>query len=167
MTDDHNGPRLPSYDPSEEQAVLAQIEEGGRFICYQYAVGALIVSFKRFSDVRYYPPGSGFVIRFLHGLSYSLMTIPLGLLGKWSIIWSIEAIFRNSFGGIDVTKDIELMLKRRVGRKARKHHARNRRLAQESAEVDEPDSDDEAEPVAAAAAGTAAPPRHRRRARGR
>ena len=116
---DDNSPLANFLLNTDEAVLLRQLEEGGRFYCYQYAVGALVISFKFFSGVRYDPPGTGgFIKRFIRGVPYSIITIPLGILGKWSILWSIEAILRNSFGGINLTKDIADSLKTDLHRKS-------------------------------------------------
>jgi hypothetical protein len=84
------------------RAVLAPaIEAGARLVVYQYCVSILILTFRRASGVKLIAPGQNPV---LIGLPYTLVTLVAGWWGiPWGPIYTIQALWRNLNGGIDVT----------------------------------------------------------------
>lgn len=86
--------------PSHEQETSEP-----RFVVYQYCISVGILSFKRSSGVKMIPPGGS---GFLPGIPYSLISLLLGWWGiPWGPIWTLQTLFRNLGGGIDVTPAIE------------------------------------------------------------
>lgn len=80
------------------------VQQGGKFVYFEYAISILIMSFKRSSDVMFIRPGEG---TFLKGLPYSIITMLFGWWGiPWGPIYSVMALFSNLSGGKDVTNDI-------------------------------------------------------------
>jgi len=71
---------------------------------YEYCISALIMTFKRSSDIYFIRGGEGSVFR---GLGFTLLTL---LLGWWRIPWdpiyTIGAVITNLSGGKDVTNEV-------------------------------------------------------------
>jgi len=80
---------------------MAELQQGGKFIVYQYCYSILVMTFKRASDVYYIGPGKS---AFLKGLRFTLFSLCFGWWGfPWGVIWTISTITKNCLGGIDVT----------------------------------------------------------------
>ena len=82
----------------------SELQRGARFVCYQYCISILLVTFKRASDIYFVragetPPGriTGFCVISL-------------LLGWWGIPWgpiySIQSLVTNLRGGKDLTAQV-------------------------------------------------------------
>ena len=69
----------------------------GKYVVYQYVYSLLIVTYKKFSDPVFIPEGSSAI---LPGLQYTLISLLFGWWGlPWGILYTIEAVFVNLFGG--------------------------------------------------------------------
>jgi zinc ribbon protein len=81
-----------------------ELQRGGKFVLFQYCISALVVSFRRSSNIFFMRAGKS---RFFKGLPYTLLTL---LAGWWAIprgpIWTIKAIVTNLRGGKDMTKEV-------------------------------------------------------------
>jgi len=81
-----------------------ELQRGGRFIIFQYAVSALIITFYRPSDIYFVRPGENALGK---GLPFSLLSLVAGWWGiPWGPIRTIQALVVNFRGGKDVTKEI-------------------------------------------------------------
>ena len=80
-----------------------EVQRGGRFVAYQYCVSALVVSFRRNSDIFFIRAGKG---SFLKGLKYSLLSMVAGWWAKEGLVWTVKALATNLRGGKNVTKKI-------------------------------------------------------------
>lgn len=79
----------------------ASAQAGPRFVVYQYCISVGILSFKRSSGVKAIPAGGSAL---LAGLPYTLISLMFGWWGiPWGPIWTIQTMWRNMTGGIDVT----------------------------------------------------------------
>jgi hypothetical protein len=80
------------------------LDRGGRFIHFQYAFSILIMTFRRSSSIHLIRPGEGTSFK---SLKYSLFTLLYGWWGfPWGPIYSIQSLFQNLSGGLDVTPEI-------------------------------------------------------------
>jgi hypothetical protein len=81
-----------------------EIERGGRLVIYTYCISLLIVTFKRPTDIQ--------LIRAGHNPAaaswpWVIVSLLLGWWGfPWGPIYTIETLYRNLSGGIDVTQDV-------------------------------------------------------------
>ena len=83
--------------------VRNEVQRGGRFVVYPWAVSLLVVSLRRSSAVHYLAPGQG---GFLPNFLWSLLTCVAGWWGiPWGPIFTVQALWRNLRGGVDVTAD--------------------------------------------------------------
>lgn len=81
-----------------------QIAGGARFVVYHYCISALILTFKRSSDIQFIRAGENAVLR---GLPFTLLTLVAGWWGiPWGPIHSISSLVTNLQGGKDVTAEI-------------------------------------------------------------
>ena len=79
----------------------SEIDNGGKFVVYEYCVSILIMTFKRNSDVYYIEPGANAVVK---GLPFALLSLVLGWWGiPWGFIYTPMALFTNLSGGKNVT----------------------------------------------------------------
>jgi len=91
-------------DGIEQDEFAREIENGARFVTYQYCVSILVMTFKRSSDIYFIRAGEG---RFGKGIGMSFMSLLLGWWGlPWGPIYTIGALFSNCTGGTDVTNEV-------------------------------------------------------------
>jgi hypothetical protein len=85
------------------------IDQGGKFVIYEYCISVLIMTFKRPSDIQFIPAGSS---RFKKGIGFTLTSLLLGWWGfPWGPIYTIGSLATNLRGGRDVTKEVLLSLR--------------------------------------------------------
>ena len=81
-----------------------EIDNGGKFVFYQYTISILILTFKRPSDIYFIKAGEKAASK---GLQYTLLSAVLGWWGiPWGPIYTIQTIVNNSKGGKDVTQQV-------------------------------------------------------------
>lgn len=82
----------------------AEIQNGGKFVVYQYCISIIILTFRRSSDIYFIRSGES---RLTPGLIYSLISLFLGWWGiPWGPIYTIGAFITNFGGGKDVTQAV-------------------------------------------------------------
>jgi len=92
---------IEGLSPAE---VLNEVDRGGRFVVYSYALSFLIVTLRRRSDIHFLRAGEGAI-----GPSapYTLVSLLFGWWGiPWGLIYTPAAIFENLSGGVDVTENL-------------------------------------------------------------
>jgi hypothetical protein len=92
---------LDGLTPADLQA---QLDNGARFVAFQWCVSLLVVTFRRTSDIYFVRPGqSAFGPNFL----WSALTLVMGWWGfPWGPIYSIACLFNNLRGGVDLTNEL-------------------------------------------------------------
>ncbi len=84
--------------------LMAELQQGAKFVTYQYCVSIIILTFKRSSDVFFIRANQNAVSK---GLLYSLIAFLFGWWGiPWGPIYTIEAFIVNFKGGRDVTAQV-------------------------------------------------------------
>lgn len=92
------------------------LKDGGKVVAYAYTISILIMTFKRSSELYLYRSGEN---RVQSGLFFSLITLLLGWWGiPWGPIYSIQSLWQNFSGGIDVTKEILAKLEAPISEQA-------------------------------------------------
>ena len=72
-----------------------------RFVVYQYCISIVILTFRNGSGIKLIEPGQS---RVWAGLPYTLISLVAGWWGiPWGPIYTIQSVYRNLRGGIDVT----------------------------------------------------------------
>lgn len=99
-----------------------ELENGGRFVIYTYAVSILVLSFKRPSNIIFVRGGQS---RAVKGLPYTLISLLLGWWGvPWGPIFTLGALFGNLVG-----KDVTEAVLADLDRDTRRREAKSRRAA--------------------------------------
>jgi len=81
-----------------------ELDRGGKFVIYQYAISIIVMTFRRSSDVYFIRGNESGVVK---GLSYTLLTFFFGWWGiPWGPIYSIGSLYHNLRGGKDITQEI-------------------------------------------------------------
>lgn len=81
-----------------------EVNRGGRLVVYVYCVSIVLMTFKRASDVTLVRAGHN---RASAGWTHTALSLLLGWWGiPWGPIYTIECLYRNLSGGLDVTDDV-------------------------------------------------------------
>ena len=81
-----------------------EIQQGGKFVVYQYCVSILVITFKRTSNIYFISHEQNAIV---NGLPFTLLSLILGWWGiPWGPIYTIESVWVNFNGGRDVTKEV-------------------------------------------------------------
>jgi hypothetical protein len=81
-----------------------ELQQGGKFVMYQYCISLLIITFRRSSNIYFISHEDNAVVK---GLPFTLLSLVLGWWGiPWGPIFTIQAIWVNFSGGKDVTQEV-------------------------------------------------------------
>jgi hypothetical protein len=84
--------------------VQREVERGGKFVIYQYCFSALVMTFRRNTDIYFIRPGES---AFAKGMQWTLISLVAGWWGfPWGLIYTPMALFQNLKGGKDVTPQV-------------------------------------------------------------
>jgi len=85
-----------------------EIQQGGKFVIYQYCISLLVITFKRPSNIYFISHESNAVVK---GLPFTLLSLLLGWWGiPWGPIYTIQSVWINFKGGRDVTNEVAASL---------------------------------------------------------
>lgn len=85
----------------DAKQIRHEVARGGRFVVFQYAVSALVITFRRSTDVYFVRGGESPVLK---GLPWTLLSLFAGWWGfPWGLIYTPMVLFKNLGGGTDVT----------------------------------------------------------------
>jgi hypothetical protein len=86
-----------------------ELQQGGKFVMYQYCITLLIITFKRSSNIYFISHSENAVVK---GLPFTLLSLVLGWWGiPWGPIYTIQSIWVNFKGGKDVTQQVAASIK--------------------------------------------------------
>lgn len=81
-----------------------EVDNGAKFVIYQYAISLVVITFKRSSDIYFVRNGENAVVK---GLPYTLIAFFLGWWGiPWGPVYTIQSLAKNFGGGKDVTQEM-------------------------------------------------------------
>ena len=81
-----------------------EINQGGKFVIYQFCISILVITFKRSSNIYFIIHEQNAVVK---GLPYTLLSLILGWWGiPWGPIYTIQSVWLNFKGGKDVTQEV-------------------------------------------------------------
>lgn len=81
-----------------------ELQQGGKFVIYQYCISLLVITFKRSSNIYFVGHESNAIVK---GLPFTLLSLLLGWWGiPWGPIYTVQSIWVNFKGGKDVTKEV-------------------------------------------------------------
>jgi hypothetical protein len=88
---------------SPEQ-VAFEIQQGAKFVVFEYCFSIIVLSFRRSSGFFYVRPDENALGK---GWKYTLLSLFFGWWGiPWGPIWTVASIARNLRGGRDVTHEL-------------------------------------------------------------
>lgn len=81
-----------------------ELENGAKFIVFQYCFSILIASYKQGSNIYFIKSGESAI---KHSWPFILISLIFGWWGfPWGPIWTISSIYINLAGGKDVTAEV-------------------------------------------------------------
>ena len=96
--------KILGLDGMGSQQLEFEIQQGGKFVIYQYCISILIMTFKRSSDIYFLRAGESSISK---GLSFSAISFFIGWWGfPWGPIYTISTLVTNFKGGKDVTQEV-------------------------------------------------------------
>src|SRR5689334_2089416 len=99
-----------SLEKMTPQELSFELQQGARFIVYQYCISVVFLTMKRPSKVVLVRPGESRVTK---GLPFVLLSAILGWWGiPWGAIYTIQSLWVNLKGGKDITDGIVQALQR-------------------------------------------------------
>ena len=82
----------------------AEINQGGKFVIYQFCISILVMTFKRSSNVYFITHDQNAVMK---GLPFTLLSLMFGWWGiPWGPIYTIQSVVVNFQGGKVVTNEV-------------------------------------------------------------
>lgn len=91
-----------------------ELQQGARFIVYQYCISVIFLTFKRPSKVALVRPGES---RLSKGLPFVFLSLLLGWWGiPWGPIYTVQSLWVNLNGGKDVTDGVVQALQKQAGK---------------------------------------------------
>jgi hypothetical protein len=92
----------PTADPALLRHWLAEVQQGGRLVVFEYCVSFLVITLRRRSKPQLIRSGEDAAAR---GRRYSRISLLCGWWGiPWGPIWTIGSLMTNLRGGRDVTE---------------------------------------------------------------
>ena len=81
-----------------------ELQQGGKFVMYQYCISVLILTFKRSSNVYFIRHEENAIVK---GLPFTLLSLVLGWWGiPWGPIYTVQSVWVNFQGGKNVTQEV-------------------------------------------------------------
>jgi hypothetical protein len=95
---------IKNIDGLTTEEINWDLNNGGKFVVYQYTISVIVMTFKRGSDIYFIRAGKSSVKQ---GLGFTILTFFLGWWGfPWGPIYTIGSLVTNFSGGKDVTAEI-------------------------------------------------------------
>ena len=101
-------PAIKNIEGLTTEQINQELSHGGKFVMYQYTISAIVMTYKRSSDIYFIRANENGIIV---GLPFTLMSVVLGWWGlPWGPIHTIASLYHNLSGGTDITKDVMLLM---------------------------------------------------------
>lgn len=96
--------KIVGIENMTDQQINQDLQNGARFVIFQYCISIIVMSFRRSSDIYFVRAGESVVGRHI---GFTLLTAVLGWWGiPWGPIYSVQSLYCNLRGGKDVTQDV-------------------------------------------------------------
>ena len=96
--------RIKNIDGLTVQQVRDMVNQGGKFVIFPYTISAVVMTFKRSSDIYFIKPGESSA---KHGFGFILTNLILGWWGlPWGPIYTIGSLAAHIGGGKNVTPEV-------------------------------------------------------------
>lgn len=100
---------IKNLDGLTAEQVDLELQNGARFVVFQYCISIVFMTFKRGSDVYFIRADESTA---KHSAGFSLLTFVMGWWGiPWGPIYTIGSLYTNFSGGRDVTQEVLASLK--------------------------------------------------------
>ncbi|MES2888516.1 MAG: hypothetical protein V4739_10950 [Pseudomonadota bacterium] len=100
---------IPEIQHMSPTQLRSELQQGAKFVVYQYCISIVVMSFKRSSRV-YFIPAQG-TRRSRSVAGYCALSLVLGWWGfPWGPIWTFSTLVGNLNGGVDVTAEMSAAL---------------------------------------------------------
>ncbi|MBK7806107.1 MAG: hypothetical protein KA270_06815 [Saprospiraceae bacterium] len=95
---------IKNIDGLSVEDINKELNNGAKFVVFQYCFSILVMTFKRGSDIYFIKAGEPTV---KHSIGFTLITLFLGWWGiPWGPIYTIGALYSNLTGGKDITQEV-------------------------------------------------------------
>ncbi len=95
--------RVAGIDGLTSEQLTEELNQGGRFVFYEYCVSCLVFTLRRPTDIIFLRANQHGWVR---GLPYTMLSALLGWWGlPWGVIYTPLALATNLAGGCDVTDE--------------------------------------------------------------
>lgn len=96
--------KIVGTDGMSREQIEKAVQEGSKFVYFQYCISLLVITFKRASNIYFIRPHESAVTK---GLGYSAVSLFLGWWGiPWGPIYTIGSFITNFGGGKDVSTQV-------------------------------------------------------------
>lgn len=96
--------KIKNIDGLSTEDINREIQNGGKFVMFQYSISIIVMSYKRSSDIYFIKAGESST---KHSIGFTLVSLVLGWWGvPWGPIYTIGSLATNLSGGKDVTKEV-------------------------------------------------------------
>ena len=96
--------KIKGIDDLSMDEIYREIDNGGKFVCFPYAISIVVMTFKRHSNIHFIKAGDS---TFSKSIPFTLITLGLGWWGvPWGPIYSLGSLFTNLSGGKDMTTEV-------------------------------------------------------------
>lgn len=95
---------IKNIDNLSVQQLKDLVDQGGKFVMFQYTISVLVATFRNPTDIYFIRPGEGTTS---YSIGSTLITLLFGWWGiPWGPIYSIGTLVTNMSGGKDVTSSV-------------------------------------------------------------
>jgi hypothetical protein len=95
---------IKNTEGKSDAEINQALNEGAKFVVFEYCISILIMTFKRSSDIYFVKAGESTLAQ---SLPFTLLTFFLGWWGiPWGPIYTIGSLYTNLSGGKDVTTEV-------------------------------------------------------------
>ena len=115
--------KIVGIEGMNPQQLVNELQNGARFVQYQYCISVLIMTFKRGTDIYFLRAGENPKLK---GLEWTLLTLVAGWWGiPWGPIYTIQSLWVNMKGGHDLTPEAATALRLPIDKSTLYADARN------------------------------------------
>ncbi len=98
--------KIKNVDGLTTDQINQELQNGGKFVIYQYTISIIILTFRRSSEVYFIRAGESGAMK---GMQFTLISLLFGWWGiPWGPIYTIGSLIKNLGGGKNVTEEILL-----------------------------------------------------------
>lgn len=96
--------KIKGIEGLTNEQVQAELQQGGKFVIYQYCISLVLITFRRPSEIYFVRAGEGSLGK---GIGFSGVTLLFGWWGiPWGPIYTLQSLWVNFRGGRDVTHEV-------------------------------------------------------------